>query len=115
MEKLKKDEVSLHSEEDQTVITPFNFQIAIYLLNKVNKKAEEIIFLKKLLKAIPIFKNHDYLFCLQGGFDHVLNSIKLDYFPLKSVIFNYGTLGYKLYIILRGEISLFVPQREIDV
>ena len=74
------------------------------------KSIENIIFLRNFFKNFPIFaelinKNLNF----EPTFDNILNQLKYEYIEMNKILFRFGDLGEKFYIILKGKIDVLVP------
>ena len=78
---------------------------------KTTKLYKELI---KILKQIDILKEDDKVLKV-SDLDDIIDVIQIEKFQKHEVVFNYGDDGDKFYIILGGETSCMLPNKdEID-
>ena len=117
---LKK--IFLNSNEDNFKIDNENnysedeiFSLIICLMKKPTKTPEEQFIIKSYLyildKFINIFK--DLKFSLDDLMDKIANSLKIEYFLSNSLICKEGDKGDKVYIILKGSISILILKKKL--
>lgn len=49
-------------------------------------------------------------FCIQAG-----QYFEFEYHKYGDIIFNYGDVGEKVYIILKGEVAVLVPRSDSEI
>ena len=116
------NKIFLNSNEDNNKIDSREnfsndeiFYIITCLIKKPNKTPEEQYIIKSYLyildKFINIFK--DLKFSLDDLMDKIANSLKIEYFVSNSLICREGDKGDKVYIILKGSISILILKKKL--
>lgn len=106
LQKLQKEYVSLSNEEDFKLIK------SILLKPPQNRSKKEILFIKKA------FCSFDYFRDLQenlddNSFDDCIINLKCESQAKNIVLFKNGDFGKKTYLILKGEVSIYL-HNELD-
>ena len=96
------------NDKNSLSINMFDIDIIIYIMNKVKKTPNDILIMKTYLSAMNFFQtiktsinNEQLLFSL-------CSFLKIEEKPKNSIIFKYGNIGGKFYIVLKGEVSILI-------
>ena len=114
------NKIFLNSNEDNNKIDSREnfsndeiFYLITCLIKKTIKTPEEQYIIKSYLyildKFINIFK--DLKFSLDDLMDKIAKSLKIEYFVSNSLICREGDKGDKVYIILKGSISILILKK----
>lgn len=79
--------------------------------NPLLRTKEEIDLLANVFSYIGFFQSFQKEFD-DETYDELLKKLRYEYGKKDKKIFNYGDMGRKFYIILNGEVSVFVPSTE---
>ena len=103
---LQKDFISINNDDD--------FEIVKRILMKSDKKKDknEIMFLKRALEQLDFFQalkeNID-----DNSYEECFTHLKYESTTKNKILFKFGEQSRKLYLIIRGEIAIFIPNQEI--
>ncbi|KAL4453992.1 hypothetical protein ABPG74_003875 [Tetrahymena malaccensis] len=103
---LKKDLVDLTDERDAAVV--------MQILQKPTKSKNECDFLLKSIQGLHLFQKNKDMLTMKDCNQTLLEKLRLEYFPARKTIFNYGDFGYTYYIVLQGECDLLIPAPTLD-
>ncbi|KAL4497871.1 hypothetical protein ABPG72_000626 [Tetrahymena utriculariae] len=106
MNYLKKDLVDLTDERDAAVV--------MQILQKPTKSKNECDFLLKSIQGLHLFQKNKDMLTMKDCNQTLLEKLRLEYFPARKTIFNYGDFGYTYYIVLQGECDLLIPAPTLD-
>ena len=101
---LKKELVSLSNNED--------FEVIKEILKKPFKKRSkgELVFLKKGFEPLQYFidlkENID-----ENSYEELFTNLKFESTFKNKFVFKVGDIGTKIYLILRGEVSILMPNQ----
>lgn len=80
---------------------------AITILKNIQPKdrsISDIHLMKKQFSYIKVFDNID-----ESGANECFRNQKQELLPLRKVIFHFGSMGNRFYIVLEGEVEIWVP------
>lgn len=101
---LQKELVSLNNNED--------FEVIKEILKKPFKKRSkgELVFLKKAFEPLQYFidlkENID-----ENSYEELFTNLKFESAYKNKFVFKVGDIGTKIYLILRGEVSILMPNQ----
>ena len=106
-EKNKESDI-LYNNLNNIDINIFDFKTIIYILNKPRRSTDELLIIKTYLSSMVFISTLKIPLSL----DKLLHSLSL-YLKLErklkdTILFRYGSKGSKFYIVLQGEISIFI-------
>ena len=110
-----KKKQSGYSIEELLPHTEENFKYIYYILTKMNKTDKEIflvkLYLQNLDKFISIF--HDATMPLKDLLDKIASQILVENYAINNIICKTGDKGDKVYIILKGSVSVLLQKEKM--
>ncbi|KAL4505385.1 hypothetical protein ABPG72_002447 [Tetrahymena utriculariae] len=88
--------------------------LAIYILRKQIKNNLEMRFLQQVIQNISIFKQNPGMVSDQLISSNLFKQLKHEFYPRRTVLFNYGDQGDKYYILLKGSVYCLLPDSQLS-
>ncbi|KAL4456521.1 hypothetical protein ABPG74_000628 [Tetrahymena malaccensis] len=88
--------------------------LAIYILRKQIKNNLEMRFLQQVIQNISIFKQNPGMASDSLISSNLFKQLKHEFYPRRTVLFNYGDQGDKYYIVLKGSVYCLLPDSQLS-
>ena len=81
------------------------------MVKPANKRTDrELDELQVIISRIPFFKNKKIP---NADLKEIIAAFQFEHFGEYEKVFNYGEIGEKLYIIIKGLVSIRIPNQQI--
>lgn len=84
--------------------------ILIHILQKRVLSGSDKQIIKKTVENLAIFQKHKDILNFGTMSQNLFKKFRYEELDERKIIFNYGDIGLKYYIIIRGEVDLLIPK-----